>query len=354
MNWLRAIVTAACALPVAATLLSLNRRGTHWIFRMWDFPRVQIATIAAMSALAYRMHFFRGKRRERALLAADAAVVAWQMYRIRRYTPLWRSTVLRATKNDPDNRITLMMTNVLQTNRSYDRLRSLIERVQPDIVLAVEIDEGWMEALAPIEKDYPHVVRVPLDNLYGMVLWSRLELIDPQVEFLVEHDIPSIHTRVRLRSGKEIALHGLHPRPPEPIHDQSSGPRDAELVIAGRAIAATPDDPTIVAGDLNDVAWSPTSELFVRISGLLDPRVGRGFYNSFHAHVPVFRYPLDHVFHSVHFELVRLQRLTDIGSDHFPILIELQYDPDATREQEPSEEERGDEDLAEAKVKGEG
>jgi endonuclease/exonuclease/phosphatase (EEP) superfamily protein YafD len=163
----------------------------------------------------------------------------------------------------------------------------------------------------------------------------------------------SIHTKLTLRSGVEVALHGLHPRPPEPIRDQPSSPRDAELVLAGRAIGDAGDIPTIVAGDLNDVAWSPTSQLFVRLSGLLDPRAGRGFYNSYNANNPLFRYPLDHVFHSKHFTLVRLQRLPSIGSDHFPILIELQYDEEAARTQEESHEKPGDEEFAEEKLEQE-
>ncbi|RMX10863.1 hypothetical protein EBQ24_02920 [Allofranklinella schreckenbergeri] len=94
------------------------------------------------------------------------------------------------------------------------------------------------------------------------------------------------------------------------------------------------DGPIIVAGDLNDVGWSPTTRLFRKISGLLDPRVGRGMLNSFHAHYWFARWPLDHFFHSDHFELVGIHRLPAIGSDHFPVMIELQYHPANKHQQE--------------------
>src|SRR5262245_19006558 len=94
--------------------------------------------------------------------------------------------------------------------------------------------------------------------------------------------------------------------------------------------------PTIIAGDLNDVAWSRTTRLFQKISGLLDPRIGRGLYNSFHAHYPPVRFPLDHIFHSNHFRLVELRRLPSIGSDHFPIYVVLSYETTAEFTQEES------------------
>lgn len=353
-KWLRPLLAGMCALPVAGTLLSLSRRP-HWLFRMWDFPRVQLATLAAAGGAGYAARFFRGTAVDYGLLVPVAATVAWQLYKIRTFTPLTRRTVqdVREDEADPENRIVLLMTNVQMENEEHGRLLEAVERADPDIVLAVEIDDRWHHALEPLFHKYPYAVRRPQNNWYGMVLLSRFPLVDPKVEYLVQGDIPSIHTRVRLESGVEVILHGLHPRPPEPIRDQSSAPRDAELVVVGRAIGESTDEPTIVAGDLNDVAWSETSELFVRLSGLLDPRAGRGFYNSYNAHNPLFRYPLDHVFHSHHFKLVRLERCPPIGSDHFPILIELQYVPEAEVEQEPSQKEPGDEELAEEKLERE-
>jgi hypothetical protein len=90
----------------------------------------------------------------------------------------------------------------------------------------------------------------------------------------------------------------------------------------------------VVCGDLNDVAWSRTTRLFQKVSGLLDPRKGRGFFSTFHARWPGLRWPLDHVFHSDSFRLIAMRRLPYVGSDHFPVNAVLSYEPQAEAEQE--------------------
>lgn len=104
--------------------------------------------------------------------------------------------------------------------------------------------------------------------------------------------------------------------------------RDTELLIIAKRIRES-RNPTIVAGDLNDVGWSVTSKLFRKYSGLVDPREGRGLFNTYNVSVPLLRYPLDHIFHSREFGLLSLKKLEDIGSDHYPLLIRLNFEPDA-------------------------
>jgi hypothetical protein len=58
------------------------------------------------------------------------------------------------------------------------------------------------------------------------------------------------------------------------------------------------------------------------------------------------RWPLDHLFHSNHFRLVELRRCGDIGSDHFPVLVELSYEPEALAEQSESQTAPGDQEEA--------
>lgn len=344
MKFLRTVATVFCGAAVSATLLSLVRHP-HWIFRSWDFPRLQI-TSAALIGAALRMGLSRRKPRDHAMTAAALLAAAWQARMIAPYTWLARPQTVRAADADPEATFSLLISNVLGTNRQYDRFLDLARETDPDLILAVETDDAWVEALSVLDDTYPQRVLQPLDNLYGMVLLSKLELVDPVVRFLVQDDIPSVHTGFRLRNDVVVQLHGIHPRPPEPIHDQPSTPRDAELILVAKAIENEPGLPTVVSGDLNDVAWSETSQLFVRLSRLLDPRVGRGFYNSFNAKNPLVRFPLDHVFHSAHFKLIELRRLRHIGSDHFPIFIRLVFDPAAPAEQSGHPKGSGDDAQA--------
>jgi endonuclease/exonuclease/phosphatase (EEP) superfamily protein YafD len=336
---------------ISGTLINFSSHP-HWYIRGWDFPRVLIAALALVIAAGWALtcHWQWWDWVFLAVLAGVVGVQAWNIYP---YTPLAREQVL-PTERPEGSRATirLVASNVLMENRQFDRWREVIRAADPDVILAVEVDDAWMErAVGPLIAEWPHVVAEPRGNHYGMVLLSRLELVKPEVQHKVQKDIPSIQCRVRLESGDLINLHCLHPRPPEPLDDQDSAPRDAELVTVGRSIGDDPaDPPTIVTGDLNDVAWSHTTRLFLRLSGLLDPRVGRGFFNSYNANNPLFRFPLDHFFHSDDFRLIELRRLDFVGSDHFPMYLALSYEPDRQHEQPEPEEDAADREQAEEMV----
>ncbi|WP_245189563.1 endonuclease/exonuclease/phosphatase family protein [Lunatimonas salinarum] len=323
----------------------------HWSVRMFDFPRIQIVVIHVISLVLvsliedpegpWYMFFFVS------LLVS----LAYQFSKIYPYTPFSRKEVRRCRETADQNEIALMVSNVLTPNRQVERLLQLVQRYQPDILLTLESDQWWQEQLSVLEIDYPYTVKVPLDNLYGMHLYSKLPLLEPKVRYLVEEGIPSIHTSVRLRSGERIAIHCLHPEPPSPTESETSTSRDAELLIVGKNVQKS-SIPVIVLGDLNDVAWSRTTKLFQKISGLLDPRIGRGFFNTFHADYWFLRWPLDHVFISKEFQLRTIKVLPAIGSDHFPVFMHLHLNPPKAHLNNPQQDppDRDERDWADEKI----
>jgi endonuclease/exonuclease/phosphatase (EEP) superfamily protein YafD len=232
--------------------------------------------------------------------------------------------------------VSLLVSNVLMSNRHVERFIALVQAADPDIILVLEPDPWWEEQLRVLEQVYMHTVKKPLTNRYGMLLYSKLRLLNPEIKFLIKKELPSIHTEVQLPSGQQIWLHCLHPEPPSPTEAATATKRDAELLIVGTEVQ-NHTQPVIVAGDLNDVAWSYTTTLFQKASGLLDPRIGRGMFNTFHANIPLMRWPLDHIFHSDHFLLVSIKRLPAFGSDHFPVYIQLSQEARAPRLQETPE-----------------
>ena len=332
---------------IVATALPLLRANAWWI-RWFDFPRLQILVLAAGVLAAYAP-FAGDSLFSLGFIALLAAALAYQCYMMFPYTALARKQVEQSRRATRESTVRLLYANVLMHNRASERLKEMIREMAPDLVLAVEADAWWQKELAYLRESHPYAVEHPRDNTYGMLLYSRLELIRPQVKFLVQEDVPSIHAGLRLAGGEPVQLRCLHPRPPAPQEARESTERDAELLIVGKELKER-GAPAIVLGDLNDVAWSRTNYQFQDISGLLDPRIGRGFFHTFHAAYWFLRYPLDHCFHSNEFRLVSLRRLDRFGSDHLPMCITLSYEPDAAATQREPQADAAQERDADRKI----
>lgn len=295
-------------------------RIAHGFVRGGDFPRQQFAIIAViMIPVIWWIDLPAAGWASAALLA----VICLQVFYIGRYLPVWHVQSLRPMTNElvsDDRRFTIVAANVKMSNRSYDRLVSVLRKARPDIVLAIEVDRAWCSALEALSDLYPHRYAQPQDNGYGLMVLSRFEIPDAVFSHRVVNEVPSLRGTVQLASGDRFRLYVVHPEPPVPHHDTEG--RDAELAKIAFEAAADPL-PVVVSGDLNDVAWSKATQRFQQISQLLDPRVGRGFYNTFSATNILMRWPLDQLFHSAHFRFLDMQRLPKIGSDHFPMLFAL-------------------------------
>src|SRR5690606_30699492 len=125
-----------------------------------------------------------------------------------------------------------------------------------------------------------------------------------------------------INDNKFIFFCCLHPAPPSPTENDTSEERDAELMLTGKRIRDL-DKPTVVCGDMNDVVWSRTTRLFKKMTGMIDPRVGRGFFSTYNANYFFLRFPLDHLFHTRDLYVEKMVRSKNFGSDHFAMYYEI-------------------------------
>src|SRR5688572_25917289 len=221
------------AVAIITTALPVSRHPAWWI-RVLDFPRLQIFIIGVVALIGYWI----------VSPVADAFAIVfslllllslgYQVYMIYPYTRIVKPQTERCRQPDPDNSVAILFANVLQDNRDAEGLRKIIRSNDADLICLVETDDWWLDQVREEFKDHPYQVLHPLDNTYGMVLFSRLELIDPKVEYLIEEGVPSIRGRARLRSGRIIEIRCLHPPPPIPYLAKTSEPRDAELIVVGK------------------------------------------------------------------------------------------------------------------------
>jgi endonuclease/exonuclease/phosphatase (EEP) superfamily protein YafD len=351
MSLLSIILFAATLMLAVLTVLPLWRHES-WLVRGLDFPRLQLFGISALLLLIQLVLLDLSRLASYGLICITLTCTVYHGWWIAPYTRLFPVEVAPATRLDKQRLLRIMTANVLTPNRNAAALLELVRENSPHLLVTLESDAWWQSKLDALEPDYPHTIKCPLDNLYGMHVYSTLPLKNSRIAYLVAPDVPSMHALATLPSGNEINLHFLHPAPPSPTENEESSERDAELVIVAKKVAQS-DAPVIVAGDLNDVAWSRTTRLFRKMSGLLDPRVGRGMFNTYHASYWFLRWPLDHLFHSHHFTLSNMKRLQGFGSDHFGLLTELVFERDRNEKDDGLEADPDDAAFAKGKVEDE-
>ncbi|HEX7080922.1 MAG TPA: endonuclease/exonuclease/phosphatase family protein [Gammaproteobacteria bacterium] len=217
-----------------------------------------------------------------------------------------------------DAPLELLEVNVQAGNRSYARLREIVMAESPDVLLVVELTQAWAEALRPLFRLYPHRVLRPAGGAFGVGLLSRYPL-----EAAHAFELGSTHAvdaRVLSPQGA-FRLIGVHLRPPTAPGWAAERERQLDALAALRARI---HEPLVVAGDFNLTPYSPYFADWTAETGLRDARRAFGLGLSWPTFLPILGIPIDHCVVSKEVTVVGFKRLPAFGSDHYPILIELQ------------------------------
>ena len=214
---------------------------------------------------------------------------------------------------------------MLAVNTNHQPLIDWIRGKQPDIVLLVEVTHSWAEDLRQLEPDYPYRRSAPGWASTGLALFSRVPLADAELIAVGEGYEKALAVEAQMRiDGEPLTFIGSHPFSPVSPHQLTC--RNQQLAELAKLVRRQ-RGPVVLMGDLNTSPWSPYFQDLLSASGLRDSRQGFGLQTSWPSFCWPVRIPIDHCLVSPGVAVHTREIGPDIGSDHFPVLVEFSIVP---------------------------
>jgi len=224
----------------------------------------------------------------------------------------------------------IFIANINTQNQQYAEVLALAQQENPDLALFMEVDEIWVDQLNALLPELPYSSGQANPFNLGIILYSRYPLQNTQLTFLGEDSTPSLTGQVEV-NDQSIGVVGTHPRPP--VRPDIFHSRNRQLDLVGQYVQAQ-TAPLIVIGDLNITMWSPYYKRLMRNTGLRNARDGFGLLPSWptsstYQRIPdwaplLFSIPIDHCLLSPDLTVADVRVGPNIGSDHRPVIVDLQ------------------------------
>lgn len=290
------------------------------LFGRWNWAADVFTHLQCLLAVCFLLYAGIEILRRRRLFIAlslafavlDAAPVVWMFCGV---------GAVRAAAPYGTARLRVLQANVLTSNTNAPALLALVEREDPDVILLQEPNERWLRALAPILARYPSHAALPREDNYGIAAFCKDPLARVEI-FSLGDPIGAPGARVRLSvGGKALTCYSVHT--PAPYNEYTWVGRNEYMRLLAEEVAGAPGA-KLVAGDFNNTPWTPSSRAFAREAGLCDATLERGILCTWPTRtLPGLRIPLDHCFHSPEVGIAARRRGPKIGSDHFPVILDV-------------------------------
>lgn len=294
----------------AASLASFAGRWVWWLDVLANF-RAQYVVVLAVLGVAIVLSRWR---------RTGAAILAVAVVNLIFVAPLYLGS---PGNSDGGPNLVVLSFNLLSSNESYNEVIEYIETVDADLVFLHEASRPWEVALETAELDY-EIIRARSDNLiFGTIVLARDE-----VE-AVSHGFAEAQPRAVALDyqpdGWPVPVVVLSTHTLAPTTEERASLRDAQLGFAADW-AVEQEGAYLVVGDFNATPWSWPFRNLIAEGELRNSQIGFGLQASFSATSFAFlRVPIDHLLHSDAL-LVRERKLgPSLGSDHFPLVVDLEY-----------------------------
>ena len=211
--------------------------------------------------------------------------------------------------------------NVLAANQHYAEVIDFIRDTHADVVVLHEVNGRWEEAVEQASltyADWPYEITETRGDgdLFGSLVLVEAGATVESFGFGLS-DPRAIE--IVLPSG--VALLAVHPLAPS--SEFRARQNDRQLQFASDW-AAGRDGPTIVVGDFNATPWSYPFRRLMSSTDLSNSARGFGLDLSYPADAnPLVRIPIDHLLYSEDLAVFDRRLGPSMGSDHFPLTVDL-------------------------------
>lgn len=306
------------AIPaVALAIVSLAAFGGRWVWWLDVLANFRMQYLVALLVMGLLLMVSKWKR-----IGFGVLVVA--SINLVLVLPFYVGSPGSVDPSSPSVRV--MSFNLLSNNENYGEVIEYIEAVDPDLVLLHEASRPWEVAVESAGTGY-EVIRSRSDSL----IFGTLALVRGTETRGVSFGFATAQPRaveVSFRpEGWPKALSVLSTHPLAPTEQERARLRDAQLWFATEW-AADRDGAFMVVGDFNATPWSWPFRRLVSEAPLRNSQIGFGLQPSFSSTSSVlFRVPIDHLLHSDELVVHERRLGPSMGSDHYPLVVDLRLNP---------------------------
>jgi endonuclease/exonuclease/phosphatase (EEP) superfamily protein YafD len=218
--------------------------------------------------------------------------------------------------------VRILYANVQVANEDTGTIIDRAKEYDVDILCLLEVNGRLSDRLISRMNDYPHSKFVSREDSFGMAVLSRLAPEGGWEQVDLAAQIPAIRGVMPVDGG-ELELLLVHTLPP--VSPTYAAIRNEQLDWVASETAEWPSGAGLVLGDLNCTMWSPYYRDLMRRSGLKNARRGRGVLATWPTG-PLALLPIDHALTGGKAVVTRLERGPHIGSDHYPLLVEVRLE----------------------------